>query len=170
MNILNIKIIECGEAQFVSDFFPLIVGLWYGDKYNPSNPQHVKWVKRKIHVTFENFSVALCAYTEENEPIGFFWYKHDTGLEGVRFSGKDAHIISCELFEKYQRQGIGTMLLEEVCKRVKANGGECLYTDTYAANDDSMLFYIKRKFIPAALLPGLNGVDDDGQVFMYRKL
>jgi len=164
------KIIECNEEQFTNDFFDLIVGLWYGDKYNPKNPQHIEHVKRKIHVTFEDFSVALCAYTDEDEPIGFFWYKHDTGIEGVKFSGKDAHIISCELFEKYQRQGIGTMLLNEVCRRIKANGCECLYTDTYTKNWDSMIFYIKRGFIPVALFPGLNGIKDDGQVFMYKKL
>jgi len=164
------KIVECDEEQFVRDFFPMIVDLWYADKYNPQNRQHVEWVKRKIHVTFEAFSVALCAYTDENEPIGFFWYKHDTGLENVNFSGKDAHIISCGLFDQFQRQGIGTLLLEEACKRIKANGGECLYTDTYTANWDSMVFYIKRKFVPVALLPGLNGVHDDGQVFLYRKL
>ena len=164
------KIIECNEKLFVDDFFDLIVGLWYGDKYDAQNMQHIGHIKRKIHVSFEDFSVALCAYTEENEPIGFFWYKHDTGLEGVGFSGKDAHIISCELLEKFQRQGIGTLLLNEVCSRVKANGGECLYTDTYTGNDDSMIFYIKRGFVPVALLPGLNGINDDGQVFMYKKL
>ena len=164
------KIIECDEKQFVGDFFPLIIDLWYGNKYNPQNNQHAEWAKRKIHVTFEDFSVALCAYTNDNEPIGFLWYKHDTGLEGVRFCGKDAHIISCGLFDKFQRQGIGTILLDEVCKRIKTNGGECLYTDTYTANDDSMIFYIKRKFVPVALLPGLNGINDDGQVFMLKRL
>ena len=164
------KFIECNEEQFTRDFFPMIVDLWYGDKYNHNNHQHVEWVKRKIHVTFDDFSVALCAYTDENEPIGFFWYKHDTGLESVSFSGKDAHIISCGLFDKFQRQGIGTRLLDEICKRIKANGGECLYTDTYTAYDDSMIFYIKRKFIPVALLPGLNGINDDGQIFLYKRL
>jgi len=164
------KILECSEKRFVDDFFPIIVDLWYSDKYNPKNTQHVEWVKRKIHVTYEDFSVALCAYTDDDKPIGFFWYKHDTGLEGVGFCGKAAHIISCGLFDEYQRKGIGTILLDEVCKKVKANGGECLYTDTYTANDDSMMFYIKRKFIPTALLPGLNGLNDDGQIFMYRKL
>jgi len=148
----------------------MIIDLWYADKYDPQNTQHVEWVKRKIHVTFEDFSVALCAYTNNDKPIGFFWYKHDTGLEGVGFCGKDAHIISCGLFDEFQKQGIGTTLLDEACKRIKANGGECLYTDTYTKNDDSMTFYIKRKFIPVALLPGLNGLNDDGQVFMYRKL
>ena len=164
------NITECTESQFVRDFFPMIVDLWCADKYDPQNKQHVEWVQRKIHVTFEDFSVALCAYTDDNRPIGFFWYKHDTGLEGVSFSGKDAHIISCGLYEQFQRQGIGTLMLEEVCRRVKANGGECLYTDTYTANDDSMIFYVKRKFVPVALLPGLNGIHDDGQVFLYRKL
>ena len=164
------KIIECSETQFVDDFFDLIVDLWYGDKYDAQNKQHVEHVKRKIHVTFEDFSVALCGYTDKGEPIGFFWYKHDTGLDNVGFSGKYAHIISCGLLEKYQRQGLGTLLLDGVCSRIKANGGECLYTDTYTANDASMMFYIKRKFIPVALLPGLNGVSDDGHVFMYRIL
>ena len=164
------KIFECDEYQFVSDFFELIVDLWYSDKYNAQNNQHVDHVKRKIHVTFEDFSVALCAYTDADEPMGFFWYKHDTGLEGVGFSGKDAHIISCGLLEKYQRQGYGTLLLNEVCKRVKANGGECLYTDTYTDNYDSMIVYIKWGFIPVALLPGLNGLNDSGQVFMYKIL
>ena len=164
------KIIECSESQFVKDFLPLIIDLWYADKYDPNNAQHVEWVKRKIHVTYEYFSTALCAYTDEGEPIGFFWYKHDTGLENVAFTGKDAHIISCGLYDKFQRQGIGTILLDEVCKRVKENGGECLYTDTYTANVDSMIFYIKRNFDPVALLPGLNGLNDDGQVFMYRKI
>ena len=164
------KIIECNEEKFVNDFFDLIVGLWYGDKYDKQNKQHVEHIKRKIHVTFEDFSVALCAYTDESESIGFFWYKHDTGIEGVSFSGKDAHIISCELHEKFQRQGIGTLMFNEVCKRVKANGGECIYTDTYTANGDSMIVYIKWGFIPVALLPGLNGIKDSGQVFMYKIL
>jgi len=164
------KMVECNENQFANDFFPLIIDLWYADKYNPQNYQHVEWAKRKIHVTFEDFSIALCAYTDDNKPIGFFWYKHDTGLDGVRFCGKVAHIISCGLFDEFQNQGIGTILLDEVCKRIKSNGGECLYTDTYTANDDAMMFYIKRSFIPVALLPGFNGLDDDGQVFMYRKL
>lgn len=33
------KIIECHEEQFVKDFFPMIVDLWYADKHNPENGQ-----------------------------------------------------------------------------------------------------------------------------------
>ena len=163
-------IIECNEEKFVRDFFPLIVELWYGNKYNLQNNQHIEHVKRKIHVTFEDFSTALCAYTDNNEPIGFFWYKHDLGLENVRFCGKYAHIISCGLFEKFQRQGIGTVLLNAVCNSIKERGAECLYTDTYAGMHDALAFYVKSGFIPVALLPGVHGLEDDGQVYLYKKV
>lgn len=164
------KIVECCESKFANDFFPIIIDLWYADKYDPHNRQHAECVKRKMHAAFVDFGVALCAYTDEDEPIGFILYKHDPGLENVRFTGKDAHIIQFGLFDKFQRQGIGTKLLDEASHRIRNAGGECLYTDTYTKNDDSMMFYIKRKFIPVALPPGLNGLDDEGQVFLYKKL
>jgi ribosomal protein S18 acetylase RimI-like enzyme len=164
------KIVECSELEFVNDFFPLIVDLWYADQYDPQNQQHVEWVRKKIHASYELFSTVLGAYTDHDEPIGFLWYQHDTGLENVACSGKDAHIISSGLFSKFKRQGVGTALLDEACKRIKQNGGECVYTDTYAANDNAMVFYIKRSFVPVALLPGLNGSDDEGQVYLCRKL
>ena len=162
------EIIIQDEATFKKDFLPMIIDLWCADKYNPENNQHVEWLHKKVHVHFVDFGVALCAYTDDKSPIGYIWYKHDTGLEGVVFTGKNASIIQMGLFDEFQRQGIGTKLLEEACKNIKAYGGECLYTDTYTANWDSMVFYIKRNFIPVALLPGLNGINDGGQVFLYK--
>lgn len=164
------KIVECSEAVFRNEFMPMIVDLWCGDKYNPQNKQHVEWLDRKIRASFVNFGIVLCAYTDEHEPVGYIWYKHDTGMQGVSFSGKDAHIIQMGLFEQFQRQGIGTKLLDAACKSIKAAGGECLYTDTYADNDDSMMFYIKRKFIPVAYHPGEDGTNDLGQVYLYKVL
>ena len=165
------KIIECNEEQLKKDFMPLIIELWYGNKFNPDKQQHIDWINRKIHATFVNFSVAICAYNDEKEPIGYLWYQHDTGIEDVAFSGKAAHIIQMGLYDKYYRQGIGTMLLDDVCQRIKENGGEYLYTDTYAYDNlQAMAFYIKNKFIPIAYHIGLNGTDEYGQVVMYKKL
>jgi ribosomal protein S18 acetylase RimI-like enzyme len=162
------RIVKSDENCFYNDFLPLIIDLDCGKKYNPDNQQHVEWLRNKVRISFIDYGAALCAFTDEGEPIGYIWYKHDTGLEGVRFSGKNASIIQMALFEKYQRQGIGTILLDAACQLIQSAGGECLYTDTYPDNDDSMMFYIKNKFIPVALLPGLNGVKDKGQVFMYK--
>lgn len=165
------KITECNEEQFKKDFMPLIIDLWYGDKFDPDNQQHNDWIQRKIHATFVNFGAAICVYSDNGESIGYLWYQHDTGIEGVAFSGKAAHIIQMGLYEQYQRQGIGTMLLDDVCRRIKGNGGECLYTDTYA-NDNlqPMAFYIKNGFVPIAYHIGLNGANDWGQVYFYKKL
>jgi GNAT superfamily N-acetyltransferase len=164
-------IIQCEEEKLKRDFLPIIIDLWCGNKYDSKNDQHINWLNHKIHVTFEDFSIALCAYTELNEPIGYIWYKHDTGMEGVSFSGKDAHIIQIGLFDKFQHQGIGTKILDEACCRIKSAGGECLYTDTYANdNDQTMVFYLKRKFIPIAYHLGENGIKDYGQIYFYKVL
>jgi len=163
------KIIESSEAQFIDDFFPLIVELWY-NRFDWQNPQHEQHIKRRIHAKYENFSTVLCAYTDNGEPIGFYWYEHDPGLEGGSHCNKYAHIIQCGLFHKYRRQGIGTVLLNEVCDRVKKNGGEVLYTDTYAGSKTALSFYIKSGFIPVAMHPGKHGFDDLGQVYLYKQL
>jgi len=165
----KIQIIEQNEAQFKKDFLPIIIDMWYGNEFNPQNKQHTGWLDRKIHAAFVNFGTAVCAYSDSGEPLGFLWYQHDTGIEGVSFSGKAAHIIQIGLYDHHQRKGIGTMLLGEVCNRIKQNGGECLYTDTYATDSrEPIIFYIKNKFIPVAHLPGLNGVNDSGQFFLYK--
>ena len=169
--MMSIQLMERDEEQFKKDFLPLIIDLWYGNKFNPNNRQHTDWLNRKIYAAFINFSTVLCAYGAEGNPIGYLWYQHDTGIEGVPFSGKDAHIIQMGLFDQYQRQGIGTALLNEACKRIQENGGECLYTDTYADdNYQPMCFYIKNRFIPIAYHIGLNGANDYGQVYFYKKL
>ena len=150
----------------------MIIDLWCGDKFIPNNSQHNEWLCKKIHASFIDFGTALCAYTENDEPIGYILYKHDTGMEGVTFSGKIAHIIQFGLFEQYRNKGIGTKILNEACNNIKNNRGECLYTDTYAGekNNDSMIYYIKRGFIPIAYHLGENGVNDFGQVYFYKIL
>ena len=164
------KIIECDEQKFRNDFMSEIIDSWCGDKFMPENKQHVEWLDKKIHASFVDFGIAICVYSDDDEPIGYLWYKHDTGMDGVSFSGKDAHILQFGLFEQFQNQGIGTKLLDDVCRRIKEAGGECLYTDTYAYNVDAMIFYVKRKFIPVTYHMGENGVNDLGQVYFYRVL
>ena len=164
------KIIHCDEEKFKKDFLTMIIDLWCSDKFIPNNDQHISWLNRKIHASFVDFGFALCAYTDSDEPIGYILYKHDTGMEGVSFSGKNAHIIQFGLFEEYRNKGIGTKLLNEACKNIKDNNGECLYTDTYTKNDDSMIYYIKRGFIPVAYYIGENGINGFGQIYLYKIL
>jgi GNAT superfamily N-acetyltransferase len=167
----EMKIIQCEEVKFKKDFLPIIIDLWCGNKFDSNNDQHKKWLNHKIHISFMDFGTALCAYSYNNEPIGYIFYKHDTGMDGVSFSGKNANIIQIGLFEKFRNKGIGTKLLDEACKKIKSNNGECLYTDTYANdNVDTMVFYIKKGFIPISYHIGENGVNDHGQIYFYKIL
>ena len=50
------------------------------------------------------------------------------------------------------------------------NGGECLYVDTCAGNVGAIRYYVKQGFIPVAYHPGENGLDDKGQVYLYKQL
>jgi len=163
----KVKIILCNEEIFKKDFLPLIIDLWCGNKYIPSNRQHKNWLNQKIHASFIDFGVALCAYTMENEPIGYIFYKHDTGIEGVSFSYENANIIQIGLFKKFRNQGIGTKLLEKACEKIKDNKGKYLYTDTNSDNNINIfIFYIKRGFIPM----GENGINGNGQIYFYKNL
>lgn len=164
------KMICCEAEQFYHDFFSLIIDLDCGDKFCEENPQHVEWMKKRIHNSLLDYGTLLGAYSDDGLPIGFIWYKHDTGLEGVGHSGKCAHIRLFGLFEEYRGNGIGTALLNEACRRIKENGGECLYVDTYRENKDAVAYYVKQDFFPVAQLPGLNGIEDDPQTLLYKVL
>lgn len=164
------NIVKCEQEQFYNGFLSLIIFLDCGDKYCEDNKQHVEWMRKRISNSFNDYGNVLAAYSDDGAPIGYIWYKHDTGMEGVGFSGKCAHIKEFGLFEEYRGQGIGTALLNEACRSIKENGGDCLYVDTYLDNKDAISYYVKRDFYPVAQLPGLNGLDDEPQVLLYKVL
>lgn len=158
------------ENEFYSSFLDIIIHCQCGRHYDPNNHQHVSWLKNKIHTVYLMGGKALCAYTDGGIPIGFLFYQHDKGLDGIRCFGKKAQIIMFELYEKYQSKGIGTSMLGKVCEDIKKNGAQCLYTDTYLPNKGAICFYIKNDFIPVAVHQGENGIDDDGQLYLYKVL
>ncbi len=164
------NIIKCEMEQFYNDFLSLIVFLDCGDKYRKDNKQHVEWLRKKISNSFNDYGVVLGAYDDSGIPLGFIWYKHDTGMDGVAYSGKCAHIKLFGLFDEYRNRGIGTDLLNTAYRLIKENGGECLYVDTYLDNKEAIAYYVKRDFYPVTLLPGLNGLDDEPQVLLYKVL
>jgi len=164
------KIIYQEEAKFYHDFLPLIIELRCGKHYDPSNKQHVDWLRQNIAILYMQGAKAICLYTEDDKPVGFLFLLHDKGLENVCCFGKKAVIDMLGLFDEYRNQGLGVKLIEEAAKYVRENGGECIYVDTYAANSGAIRFYSKNGFIPVALHPGENSRDDLGQVYLYKEV
>jgi GNAT superfamily N-acetyltransferase len=46
----------------------------------------------------------------------------------------------------------------------------CMYIATYAADTDTIAFYGRRGFAPVAVLADMYGAQDEGQVYMRKRL
>jgi len=158
------------EERFYQDFLPLIAELECGRHYDPVNAQHVAWLRRRVAALHLAGAQAICLYADDGRPLGFLLLVHDRGMEGVRCFGKKGNIETLGLFAEYRYQGLGVQLLREAERYLRERDGECLYVDTYAGNTDAIRFYVREGFTPVACHPGENGVDDAGQVYLYKVL
>ena len=164
------KIVRQDEARLYDDFLPLIAELECGRHYEAGNPQHVAWLRHRVASIHMAGGTAICMYDDDDVPVGFLLLVHDRGLEGVRCFGKVATIAMFGLSAEYRGRGLGPRLLHEAEKQTAENGGECIYVNTYAGNPGAMRFYVKHGFVPVAYHPGENGLDDKGQVYLYKEL
>lgn len=158
------------EPTFYNDFLPLIAELECGNHYNPDNLQHIAWLRHRVAALFCAGARAICLYGDDMQPLGFLLLVYDAGLEGVRCFGKKGTIAMFGLFAEYRSQGLGSILLQEAETYLKSQGADCLYVDTYAFNTGAIRYYTQHNFIPVALHPGDNGLDDLGQVYLYKAL
>lgn len=158
------------KHRFSQDFHPLIVELECGKHYDATNPQHAAWLVQRIDVLYASSGYALCLYSDDGDAVGFLFLLHDRGLDGVRCFGKKGTIAMLGLFSDYRSKGLGALLLRKAESHVARNGGECLYVDTYAGNDGAIRFYRREGFSEVAYHPGENGLDDKGQVYLFKEL
>ena len=139
-------------------------------KYDPLNPQHVQWVRRRIAIHYFRGARFYACYDAESVPVGFVSVLIDRGLEGVRCFGQWTEILDLLVLEGHRGKGYGKALLEQAEKASVEAGARCIYVRTYAGNRDSTTFYIKHGFVPVAMLPDVNGCDDDGDVYLRKLL
>ena len=166
----DMKIRYVDQQTFHGDFLPLIAELECGRHYDAANDQHVEWLQRRIRALYLSGGTAMCSYSDEDKPLGFLLLVFDAGLEDVRCFGKKATIAMFGLFPEYRSKGMGASLLREAEAYTRRNGGECVYVDTYASNSGAIRYYVKQGFTPVAYHPGENGLDDKGQVYLYKEL
>lgn len=164
------KIEYLDEERLCNDFFPLIAELECGTHYDATNPQHVEWLLRRVHVYHLNGGIAIGLYSDVGVPAGCILFVHDAGLDGVRCFGKKAWIASFGLFSECRSKGLGGILLNEAESYARKRGAECLYVDTYAGNTGAVRYYVKMGFVPVAYHPGESGLKDLGQVYLYKEL
>jgi GNAT superfamily N-acetyltransferase len=165
---MEIKHLE--KKDLVEDFFPLIVELECGAHYDASNSRHEAWISRRLDALYALGGHALCLYNENGRTIGLLFLIYDPGLVDVRCFGKKASIAMFGLFPDYRSKGLAANLLRAAERFLIEKGCQCLYVDTYAGNAGAIRYYTREGFIPVAYHPGENGLDDKGQVYLYKEL
>jgi ribosomal protein S18 acetylase RimI-like enzyme len=91
----------------------------------------------------------LLAHVEDDErPVGYamvvFHTEDDSHTTGERF----ASLESLAVLPSHRGQGIGTLLLREVYRQVRAAGVEEMVIGVLATNEDAMRLYRREGFIP----------------------
>jgi ribosomal protein S18 acetylase RimI-like enzyme len=164
------KIQNLDGKTLLKDFEDLVIELECGDHFIVGNSQHETWIKRRVDLLLLNNGIALGLYSEKNEPMGFILFEYDKGLENVRCMGKKVTIKMLGLFEQYRSKNFGGLLLAEMENMLKNSVCECIYVDTYAKDIGAIRYYVKSGFIPIANHPGEHGIDDEGQIYLYKKI
>jgi len=158
------------EAAFAEEFFGEFASLECGRHYDPTNDQHVEWVRKRIAIQHFRGGRFYAHFLDDGAPTGFAAVLIDPGLDGEAASGRKAELLDVIVREKHRGHGYGRALLEHVEREAHASGAYCLYVATYAGNAHSMAFYIHQGFVPVALFPDVHGPGDDGEVHLRKIL
>jgi len=158
------------EAAFAEEFFEEFADLECGRHYDPTNAQHVAWVRRRIAIHYFRGGSFYVHFLDHGTPTGFAAVLIDPGLDGDRCSGHKAELLDVLVREEHRGHGYGRALLEHVEREARASGAYCLYVATYAGNEGALAFYVHHGFVPVALFPDVHGPGDDGEAHLRKIL
>ena len=71
------------------------------------------------------------------------------GYGGVSIAADSADIGNIAVAENYRRGGIGTLLLQKLCEKVKERGAEKMFLEVRVSNSAAIQLYLKNGFIGA---------------------
>ena len=110
----------------------------------------------------------LLAKAEDGEVLGYGTFGAFRAREGYRYTVEH----SVHVNDAYQGQGIGSMLLDALIKKGKADGYKVMIGAIDAGNETSLMFHSKHGFAETGRLPGVatKGGEMLDLVLMQRKL
>ena len=71
------------------------------------------------------------------------------GYGGVSIAADSADIGNIAVAENYRRGGIGTLLLQKLCEKVKERGAEKVFLEVRVSNSAAIQLYLKNGFVGA---------------------
>jgi len=149
-----------------SNFFPLMAEVEAGSWFDMKNHSHIAWLHRRISRRVGRGGQFYALYSLDGVPLGLYCLLIEDHIDHQGY----AEILDLGVIESHRRQGHGTHLLQDAEDKCRAENMCSLYVSTYAGDDTAIAFYKEYGFSPVAELPGLNGPNDRGQLFMRKEL
>lgn len=161
---MNIRPIT--ETEIRSDFFGLMAEVESGSSFDHQNPDHVRWLERKITRRIGSGGRFYGLYASDGTPAGFY----SLLIEGSLFAPGHAEVLDLGIVSTFRRQGHALNLLRDAEEKAVTAGACCLHLQTYASDEAAVALYRKGGFDPIAEMPGLNGPNERGQLLLHKSL
>jgi GNAT superfamily N-acetyltransferase len=159
-------ITELTETVVQTDFLELMSEIEAGSWFDMQNREHVQWLQCKLARRFGSGGRFYGTRSLDNKPLGLYCLL----IEDHLVHQGHAEVLDLGVVAEHRRQGLGKQLMQNAETKAKDAGVCCLYVATYAGDEAAVSFYQHCGFEPVAELPGLNGPDDRGQVYLLKKL
>ncbi|PKK84005.1 MAG: hypothetical protein CVT49_06145 [candidate division Zixibacteria bacterium HGW-Zixibacteria-1] len=147
-------------------FFELMGEVELGKHFRPDDAKHVAWLNRKIDRYFYIGAKFFGLFLDDNTPAGFTSLLINEKL----FCPNNAEILDIGVFPKFRGQGFGSELFKYAEKLAQGASVYCLFSRTYAADYKVLSFYGRNGYVPVAVMPDLNGPNDEGEIFVRKLL
>ncbi len=119
---------------------------------------HNPWTEKLFISGLNDFTVVFCAQYED-EVAGFIWAQR---VEN------EAEIFKVAVTERFQRRGIGNVLLETFINYCKNNGVNTLYLEVSSKNLKAIKLYKKQGFTENGRRKNYYGSDNDALLLVYE--
>ncbi len=160
---------EIFEENF-EPFYDLIAEIEFGNYYNPNDPSHVTWIKKRISSHFLRGARFFALYVDDDTPAGISAVLIEKMPEGIPCISKKSELLGIVVFPRYRCKGYASQLMKHAEEHSLSCGVYCMYVSTYAARHKTKAFYRSKGYIPVATLPDVNGPDDVGSIYMRKIL
>ena len=159
------KITEIYQEN-LGQFAELLAEIEAGDHFDKSNPEHVEWLKQKIAVRYFEGTHFYGLFLEDGTPVALAGLLINESL----FGPNSSELKDIGTYKEFRRQGYASELLK-YCEQVsQENNVYCMFMCTYAREYDTIAFYGKNGFVPVAHIPDVHGPDDEGNLYMRKRL
>lgn len=120
---------------------------------------------------YEKFPETFVVAEENGEIVGYAMCRIERSIPSFRLAGfaKKGHLISIAVLPKYQRQGVGGALMQEIMKAMVGYEAKEFYLEVRVTNSSAISLYKKLGFQVAKTLHGYYSNGEDAYL-VSRKL